>query len=124
MKNRKFYMFLFSALMAVLFVACGGQEVAQPEAVEEAVSEPVEEVVVEEEVEEAVVEEEAPQVVAQSSDAGGAGEREICAIGGADAFFAVVKNGADAAGARQLKQLEATTPGFHCLTMTTSVLTW
>jgi simple sugar transport system substrate-binding protein len=31
--------------------------------------------------------------------AGGAGEREICAIGGADAFFAVVKNGADAAGA-------------------------
>jgi simple sugar transport system substrate-binding protein len=34
-----------------------------------------------------------------SAQAGGAGERSICAIGGADAFFAVVKNGADAAGA-------------------------
>ncbi|MFN8492920.1 MAG: substrate-binding domain-containing protein [Caldilineaceae bacterium] len=37
--------------------------------------------------------------VAQSKGAGGAGVREICIIGGADAFFAVVKNGADAAGA-------------------------
>ncbi len=36
---------------------------------------------------------------ASAQEAGGAGEREICAIGGADAFFAVVKNGADAAGA-------------------------
>ena len=34
-----------------------------------------------------------------AQEAGGAGEREICAIGGADAFFSVVKNGADAAGA-------------------------
>jgi simple sugar transport system substrate-binding protein len=34
-----------------------------------------------------------------AQDAGGAGARKICAIGGADAFFAVVKNGADAAGA-------------------------
>lgn len=34
-----------------------------------------------------------------AQEAGGAGKREICAIGGADAFFAVVKNGADAAGA-------------------------
>ncbi len=37
--------------------------------------------------------------VTQGGEAGGAGEREICAIGGADAFFSVVKNGADAAGA-------------------------
>jgi simple sugar transport system substrate-binding protein len=34
-----------------------------------------------------------------SAAAGGAGARSVCAIGGADAFFAVVKNGADAAGA-------------------------
>lgn len=37
--------------------------------------------------------------VTQGGEAGGAGAREICAIGGADAFFSVVKNGADAAGA-------------------------
>lgn len=36
---------------------------------------------------------------AATGDAGEAGARHICAIGGADAFFAVVKNGADAAGA-------------------------
>ncbi len=36
---------------------------------------------------------------APAGDAGGAGERSVCVIGGADAFFAVVKNGADAAGA-------------------------
>ena len=41
----------------------------------------------------------AVSATAFAQDAGGAGEREICAIGGADAFFAVVKNGADAAGA-------------------------
>ena len=35
---------------------------------------------------------------AASGSAGEAGSRHICAIGGADAFFAVVKNGADAAG--------------------------
>ncbi|MEZ4632663.1 MAG: substrate-binding domain-containing protein [Deinococcales bacterium] len=40
-----------------------------------------------------------PLFSALAQEAGGAGEREICAIGGADAFFAVVKNGADAAGA-------------------------
>ncbi len=40
-----------------------------------------------------------PVFFASAQDAGGAGVREICAIGGADAFFAVVKNGADAAGA-------------------------
>ncbi|MCB0126776.1 MAG: substrate-binding domain-containing protein, partial [Caldilineaceae bacterium] len=38
--------------------------------------------------------------VAQAAEAPGAGARHICAIGGADAFFAVVKNGADLAGAR------------------------
>jgi simple sugar transport system substrate-binding protein len=35
---------------------------------------------------------------AATGDSGEAGARHICAIGGADAFFAVVKNGADAAG--------------------------
>jgi simple sugar transport system substrate-binding protein len=43
----------------------------------------------------AQVEEEA---VAQNGEAPGAGARHVCAIGGADAFFAVVKNGADLAG--------------------------
>lgn len=47
---------------------------------------------------------EAPQVkeepVAQNGEAPGAGARHICAIGGADQFFSVVKNGADLAGAR------------------------
>jgi simple sugar transport system substrate-binding protein len=38
-------------------------------------------------------------VFVSAQDAGGAGARQICAIGGADAFFAVVKNGADTAGA-------------------------
>jgi simple sugar transport system substrate-binding protein len=36
--------------------------------------------------------------VAQNGEAPGAGARHVCAIGGADAFFAVVKNGADLAG--------------------------
>lgn len=47
---------------------------------------------------------EAPQVkeepVAQNGEAPGAGARHVCAIGGADQFFSVVKNGADLAGAR------------------------
>lgn len=35
---------------------------------------------------------------AAAGTAGAAGSRHVCAIGGADAFFAVVKNGADLAG--------------------------
>ena len=36
--------------------------------------------------------------VTQGGDAGAAGPRHVCAIGGADSFFAVLKNGADLAG--------------------------
>ncbi len=37
-------------------------------------------------------------VATQGGKAGAAGARHVCAIGGADAFFAVLKNGADLAG--------------------------
>jgi len=37
-------------------------------------------------------------VAQKAGEAPGAGARHVCAIGGADAFFAVVKNGADLAG--------------------------
>ena len=49
------------------------------------------------------------------ADPGGSGERHICMIGGGDAFFAVVKNGADAAGAA----VEAAGSKYTWLTLAT-----
>lgn len=75
-------------LAGLLLAACGAPAAAPAESAATAVQG-----------EEAATAQVQEDLVAQSGEAGGAGARKICMIGGADAFFAVVKNGADAAGA-------------------------
>lgn len=80
---------LAAAASALLLAACGGTDDSSDadEPSSDAAGDETTEVV------------EDSVAVTQGGEAGGAGARKICAIGGADAFFAVVKNGADAAGA-------------------------
>jgi len=77
---------LVVVMLLGLLAGCGG---TTPEVVEKQDT-----AVVEAATESQVVQE----PVAQTGAAPGAGAKHVCAIGGADAFFAVVKNGADLAG--------------------------
>lgn len=96
MKKQTLSMMLLSALLALFLIACGGPEAAPAEEAAPAAESGGEEAETVEEVDEPAVE---PAAV-NNQEAPGAGPVHVCAIGGADAFFAVVKNGADLAGAR------------------------
>jgi hypothetical protein len=94
MSFKKVSWLLLMVLLLGLLAACASTPAAPAE---EAAPAQEEEAMAEEPAAESQVEEEP---VAQTGDAPGAGAKHVCAIGGADAFFAVVKNGADLAGAR------------------------
>ena len=100
MLHKKLSWLMLVILLVGLLAGCGGDTAAPAESEADTASDAavVEESASEEAVADAQVEED---LVAQTGgEAPGAGAVHVCAIGGADAFFSVVKNGADLAGAR------------------------
>ena len=91
---RKASWIMLVALLFGLLVGCGADSETPAESDDAAVEDgSSEDTAVDAQVEE--------DLVAQDGgESPGAGPVHVCAIGGADAFFAVVKNGADLAGAR------------------------